>query len=45
LLTLTVPEADLEQTLMDLAKRAVEQNAPNSDNTTAAALRINGPAQ
>lgn len=45
LLSLTAPEADLEQTLIDVAKRAVDKNAPNSDNTTAAALRINGLAQ
>jgi serine/threonine protein phosphatase PrpC len=36
------PAADFEKTLTAIAKDAVEKNAPNSDNTTAAALRING---
>jgi serine/threonine protein phosphatase PrpC len=45
LMSLTDPEQNLEAALLDLANRAVEQNAPNSDNTTAAALRINGFAR
>jgi len=39
------PAADLEKTLIAIAKDAVEKNSPNSDNTTAAALRVNGQGQ
>ena len=39
------PAADLEKTLTEIARSAVENNAPNSDNTTAAALRIDGLAR
>jgi len=41
LLSLMGPDRKLEQVLLELAKSAVEQNAPNSDNTSAAAVRIN----
>jgi serine/threonine protein phosphatase PrpC len=40
---LTEPDAKLEPTLVELAERAVKRNAPSSDNTTAAALRVAGP--
>lgn len=42
LLALMAPERDLEQVVADLAARAVDKNAPNSDNTTAAAFRFRG---
>ena len=42
LAVLVDPTADLETTLTAIARDAVEKNAPNSDNTTAAALRVNG---
>jgi PPM family protein phosphatase len=42
LLALTGPDRGLEDVLLDLANRAVEKNAPGSDNTTAAALRFGG---
>lgn len=42
LLALTSDERALEDTLLDLANRAVRHSAPSSDNTTAAALRYNG---
>lgn len=35
-------EAGLERALLELANLAVETNAPNSDNTSAAALRVDG---
>lgn len=40
---LTEPDVELEPTLVELAERAVKRNAPSSDNTTAAALRVAGP--
>jgi serine/threonine protein phosphatase PrpC len=42
LLALTSPDRDLHEVLLELAARAVDANAPNSDNTTGAALRVNG---
>ena len=39
---LTNPEARLDTALEALAERAVQHNAPSSDNTTAAALRYGG---
>jgi len=39
------PDASLEKALAEVARSAVEKNAPNSDNTTAAALRMNGQAR
>lgn len=45
LLALTDPATGLEQALLALANGAVAKNAPNSDNTSAAALRMNGPAR
>ena len=42
LLALTGADRKLEQVLLELADKAVESNAPNSDNTSAAALRVNG---
>ena len=39
------PTADLEKALTAIARDAVERNGPNSDNTTAAALRVNGQAR
>jgi serine/threonine protein phosphatase PrpC len=45
LMNLTDPNCELDQALLDLAQRAVDRNAPNGDNTTAAALRLNGQGQ
>ncbi len=42
LLALTGADKELEPVLLQLADQAVENNAPNSDNTSAAALRIIG---
>lgn len=42
LLALTDTGTGLEPALLDLARLAVERNAPGSDNTTAAALRFDG---
>jgi serine/threonine protein phosphatase PrpC len=42
LLALTGPDRELEQVLLELADKAVAANAPGSDNTSAAAMRING---
>jgi PPM family protein phosphatase len=42
LLALTDPAMKLELALTELANRAVQRNAPGSDNTTAAAVRIDG---
>jgi serine/threonine protein phosphatase PrpC len=44
LTSLVDPATALDQALQAVARDAVERNAPNSDNTTAAALRINGQA-
>jgi len=44
LLALSGPDRKLEQVLLELADLAVEANSPNSDNTSAAALRVNGAA-
>lgn len=44
LLALTSPDTKLEPTLVELAERAIAKNAPNGDNTSAAALRCNGSA-
>jgi len=40
LFALTAPDAPLEATLGTVAAQAVENNAPHSDNTSAAAVRI-----
>jgi serine/threonine protein phosphatase PrpC len=45
LTALADPANNLEKQLTGIARGAVEKNAPNSDNTTAAALRINGQAR
>ena len=45
LMALADPASELEKLLTGIARGAVEKNAPNSDNTTAAALRINGQAR
>jgi serine/threonine protein phosphatase PrpC len=45
LVSLSDPAVSLEQALQAVAKSAVERNAPNSDNTTAAAMRVNGRAR
>ena len=45
LMALADPGSELEKSLAEIARGAVEKNAPNSDNTTAAALRVNGQAQ
>ena len=45
LTSLVDPGSSLEQSLLAVAKAAVDQNAPNSDNTTVAAVRINGLAK
>ena len=42
LLALSGPESSLDEALHELAKSAVENNSPNSDNTTAAAMRVDG---
>jgi serine/threonine protein phosphatase PrpC len=42
LLPLTDRERPLEASLETLAEQAVVNNAPHSDNTSAAALRLNG---
>jgi serine/threonine protein phosphatase PrpC len=42
LFALTSSETELEPTLLELANQAIEQSGPNSDNTTAAVLRLNG---
>ena len=39
---LTAAEGTLDDALLDLAEHAVESNAPNGDNTSAVALRVNG---
>jgi len=44
LLSLTDPATALEESLLELANGAIAKNAPNSDNTSAAALRLNGKA-
>lgn len=38
-------ERKLEDVLLELADQAVKANAPSSDNTSAAALRVNGAAK
>jgi serine/threonine protein phosphatase PrpC len=40
LLALTDPDAALEHTLTSIAELAVRNNAPHSDNTSVAAIRI-----
>jgi PPM family protein phosphatase len=42
LMRLVDPGVELEKALIEVANGAVARNAPNSDNTTAAAMRING---
>lgn len=42
LLALVAPELGLDEGLAALAERAVNNNAPGSDNTSATALRVNG---
>jgi PPM family protein phosphatase len=45
LVTLLGEESELEPALLALAEQAVAANAPGSDNTSAAALRLNGAAE